>query len=281
MTQARYSLGLLALLSLNACQQPAAKEASAAAAVSAAPVPAKVEAAVAAPVPPAPEMQEFLKNYDVGKLLLRDDGPLNGFMGADHYRVELFFSEVSRDTSTTNRYWVRGKSRYKKTVTPLTGYITLDQVQDQPTPPKSKASRSAAREQNPSAYSALGEFQLREDSVQRGAGLFAGQVVIDFVVAGNGELRIESLTPQTPSRDAGIKLEGTWTSYATARKKPVVLAYYLWNYGDSVLKNFNVGERGPEVNPKYVHLGWDDYWENNEWWVEPGAITARAATDSL
>jgi hypothetical protein len=273
----------LVLLALASCQQPAAKEAQAVAAPPVTPITTPAKPALATAAQPAPEMQEFLRKFEVGKLLLLNDGPLNGFMGADHYRVELVFSEVVRDSSHANRYWVRGKSRFKKTITPMAGYITLDQVQDQPRLTKKKQGQSGARAQHADqlpAYSALGRFQLREDSLQRGAGTFAGEVVIDFVVGQDGQLSIETQSPQTPSQDAGIKLEGSWTSYATGQKKPVVLAYYIWAYGESVLKNFNVGERGPEINPKYAKLGWDDFWDNEEWWVDPAAVTAQAVSDS-
>ena len=29
-----------------------------------------------------------------------------------------------------------------------------------------------------------------------------------------------------------------------------------------------MGEREVEINKEYRHLGWDNFWENDEWWVD-------------
>lgn len=75
-------------------------------------------------------------------------------------------------------------------------------------------------------------------------------------------------------------LEGTWTSYVTGQEKPLVCVSDIFSFGGSVLKNFDVGERGPEINPKYARLGWNEVWENDEWWVEAdsSAIQLKAAS---
>jgi hypothetical protein len=35
-----------------------------------------------------------------------------------------------------------------------------------------------------------------------------------------------------------------------------------------IVPDFNIGERGFMLNPKYAHLGWDKYWQNDEWWAD-------------
>ncbi|MCB2379523.1 hypothetical protein LGH70_18140 [Hymenobacter sp. BT635] len=237
------------------------------------PAPATVATAV-----PTPEMLAFLRQYAVGKLLVRDDGPLNGFIGPEHYRTELVLTAVVPDSSQSNLYRVSGKSRYKNVMTPLSGSITLTQLFDQ----ANVAGLDKNKHQEPeNTYSAVGTFELVEDSTVRGAGRYAGTVVIDFLVGADQQLEIYNKGRHTASRDGGITLDGTWTSLATKRQKPVVWVYYIWSYGESVLKNFNVGERGPEVNPKYAKLGWGEFWENDEWWHEAEIVTAEAASDSL
>ncbi|UOQ71238.1 hypothetical protein [Hymenobacter cellulosilyticus] len=36
---------------------------------------------------------------------------------------------------------------------------------------------------------------------------------------------------------------------------------------DELLGDFNVGGRIVEVNPKYARYGWNEYYENEEWWT--------------
>ena len=36
----------------------------------------------------------------------------------------------------------------------------------------------------------------------------------------------------------------------------------------SLIKDFGIGDRGAQVNPKYAKLGWNELWENDEWWAD-------------
>ena len=39
-------------------------------------------------------------------------------------------------------------------------------------------------------------------------------------------------------------------------------------FANNILADFSYGERDIQINEKYVHLGWDNYWEQDEWWVD-------------
>jgi hypothetical protein len=39
-------------------------------------------------------------------------------------------------------------------------------------------------------------------------------------------------------------------------------------FANDILADFSYGERDIQINEKYVHLGWDNYWEQDEWWVD-------------
>ena len=271
------------LLSLVSCQQQPTSETTITApaeAVTLSPVQKAVidTTQITATSALAPETRQFLAKYNVGSLLLRqDEGPLNGFIGPDHYRIEIVFTKVTCDSLEPANYRVEGKSRFKKNILPFRGCIVIDQVIDQPKVTKQEQIAFEGRanyENQPNAYSAFGHFTLREDSLKNGAGLFKGNIFVDFAVNETG-LFIHEQSPRSASKYGGITFEGNWTSFATRQSKLFACAYYIWSYGETVLKNFNVGERGPEVNPKYAKLGWDTYWENEEWWAGP--VTARAA----
>jgi hypothetical protein len=224
----------------------------------------------------------MLKGYDLSPVLrtLPADPntivePMNGFFGTDHYRIELVVTDVKRDPQQPARYLLRGKDRYKGRVIPFAGTIELTRVQRQP------ISLKGALE---AAYTALGHFKLMEDATYPKAGTFQGLVAVDWAVEKSGEVRqftpsvriphsegrIREFEPstKTPTLGGGILYEGTWTS-ATGQMKPAVWAADLLAYhGPQVLSDFAVGGRMLSVNPKYAKLGWNEYWQNDEWWAD-------------
>jgi len=53
--------------------------------------------------------------------------------------------------------------------------------------------------------------------------------------------------------------------------KPVLFARDLFAIANDILSDFSYGEREVEINKKYRHLGWDNFWDGKEWWVETPA----------
>ncbi|RTQ51679.1 hypothetical protein EJV47_07740 [Hymenobacter gummosus] len=277
------SLGLLA-----ACQRtpdankPSVSAAAAprTAAVTPAPTPARPtpDEALVQAAAPAPEMTAFLKKYDVSSLwtLEPEESPygevLNGFFGPDKYRIEFVFTSVERDTLQPHVFRVRGKDRFKKVITPFEGVIVLEQLADQPALSEAKKKEYAAHGYDftgyPNSYSAIGHFVLREDASQGKAGEFRGDVALDFRVDEDGKIQPYAVDANTPSKEANVLLTGNWTSYATGQRKPLVLVSDIFSYGREVFSEFVVGERDVDFNPKYAKLGWDSYWENDEWWAD-------------
>ncbi|UOR06523.1 hypothetical protein MUN82_05365 [Hymenobacter aerilatus] len=274
------------LLILGACkQQPTATITAA--------VPAEAVATIAAPeldtmhVAAAqsrtPEMREFLAKHDVASLLQKEEDShevMNGFYGPDHYRVEFAMLSVVRDTKNPDLLHVRGKDRFKGAVTPFEGEIYLTKLQAQPLLTAEELAAIHEHgfdwENDPSAQSILGTFTLREDSNLKGAGVITGEVAIDFRKDENGQLILSAQGTHSPSEQGNVKFEGIWTSNTTHKKQPVVWVSNIFSYGPQIFKEFVIGERDPDFNPKYAKLGWDTYWENDEWWAEPGTtITAQ------
>lgn len=225
----------------------------------------------------------LLKRYDLSPMLRTlpadsDDSvePMNGFFGADHHRIELVVTNVRRDSQQPTRYVLRGKYHYKKRVTPFAGIVELTRVQRQP---------DSLRGTIQAAYTATGRFKLKEIT-QAKAGTFQGRLAVDWAVRENGELMQHTLSVRIPNSDGiariredepstktptlggGILYEGTWTS-ATGQTVPVMWAADLLAYhGPQILSDFVVGGRMLNVNPKYAKLGWNEYWQNDEWWAD-------------
>jgi hypothetical protein len=51
----------------------------------------------------------------------------------------------------------------------------------------------------------------------------------------------------------------------------------IFYFQQDIFRDFIIGERDMDFNPKYAKLGWNSYWENEEWWAEPGKVTAKEA----
>ncbi|MFN8353536.1 MAG: hypothetical protein U0Y10_03745 [Spirosomataceae bacterium] len=212
---------------------------------------------------------KILKQYNLASLWANPDtafadaNRFDGFYGTDHYRIEMFFSEVRQDTELPHTFYVKGKSRFKKNITPFSGEIKVESISILKDPNIAMDDMDAQQ-----VYTLKGSFQLKEDSTRQGSGIFAGNVFMDFSVSKTEEPQLWFFTPSTAAQGGGFKFQGNWTSNKTQASKPVIWAKDLFMFANNILKNFSIGERDVEINPKYRHLGWDNYWEFEEWWVD-------------
>ncbi len=186
---------------------------------------------------------------------------MNGFFGADRYRIEVVITRVTRDTQRPGYYQVQGKDRCKGRIMPFTGTLNFTSMQLKP-------HRASTPESYPDEYVALGIFELHELASHSGTGIFRGQIAADVSVEKDGQLNLFYPGVDTPAKGGGITYDGTWTSNTTGQTTPAVWVVAIFDYrGPQVFRDFAVGERGTDFNPKYAKLGWNHYWENDEWWA--------------
>jgi hypothetical protein len=243
------------------------------------------------------DMQAVLQSSDLTALLrtTQEEGNevLNGFYGPDYYRIAFVVTEVRRDPARPTVYYLQGKDQYKGRVTPFAGTFTIRQFGEQPFYTVKELATTASDNypltNKPNYYATIGDFVLREDSTRHGAGVFAGQLALDWHRENQHAPTLECRNEHGSSQGGEIKYEGTWTSYRTHRATPVVWVKDLlaYNAAKEVLADFNVGERGIEVNPRYARLGWSEYWLNDEWWADskaqakPSANASAEAADTI
>ncbi|RSK43650.1 hypothetical protein [Hymenobacter perfusus] len=274
---------------LTGCQQKPAVQT--AAAVSSTPTtPTKSQpAAATADEPLTAEERQFLAQYNLTSLLQMQEKAsyelMNGFFGPDHYRIEFAMLEVTQDPDNPTHYLLRGRNRFKQRVTPFTGDLTINQLRSQPQVeiPKGESNEYGQQLNRQNMYCAIGTFRLREASGQLGSGTFEGRAVIDFRVDEEGQLSLDSRNEEVGAMGGEVLLEGYWTSPATRQRKAITLVRNIMHYNQDIFEEFTIGERDPDFNPKYAKLGWDTYWQNEEWWAEPGQVTTQepeAAPDS-
>lgn len=196
----------------------------------------------------------------------------DGFYGNDHYRIEFFFSEVARDSLQPNVYHVIGKDRFKKNITPFEGTITFTKLATFKDPNLNEEHYNHEEFDLKEAYTTEATFELKEDVTAKGSGIFSGKMRMDFFERKDGQTELWYFSTNAPAQASGFKFEGSWTNYKHTMTKPVVWAKDLFAFANNILTDFAIGEREVEINKKYRHLGWDNYWENDEWWHEGPAI---------
>jgi hypothetical protein len=276
-------------LAATACQQKAPATQSAVAIRAAAGVPA-VTAAPTASQPAMPAlfkdsdtltapMRSLVARYNLAKLWQgyedREGNPaLEGFFGPDHYRFALFFSEVRRDEYQPASYHVRGKCHYRKNVRNFTGTLTIRQVEDLPRGYFFIAGAGSDLPDTTAAqtYTARARLQLVEEASDN-SGVFEGEAVLDFyTLAGTAKTDYVTAVMETddsmPTRGSGLLLRGSRLNRSTHQVKSFVVSTNFFAAAPDVYKDFAIGDRGGEINPKYAKLGWNELWENEEWWAD-------------
>ena len=282
----RLLLGTAGLLAMscqpqaqNTAAEPAAAPVSLVGSAAAAPLKPHVAVALAPISNLAPQWSKMLLENDLSAVLQTVHGTdaevLNGFFGPDHYRIEFVVTDARRDPARPTVYYLQGQDRYKGVITPFAGTFTVSAFGEQPFYTVGEVAEAAKNQyeliNEPNYYTTTGTFVLHEDSTRRGAGVFKGQLALDWHKENGESLQLHCRNNRGSSQGGNIKYEGTWTNSTTHRTFPVVWVedVLTYNAAKEVLADFNVGERGIEVNPKYTRLGWQDYWENDEWWAEP------------
>ena len=192
----------------------------------------------------------------------------DGLYGKDNYRIEIFFAEATKDAENATIYHIKGKSRFKKNITPFEGTITIDSLVAFEDPNIDTTNYDQESIRHKMLYSAVGNFVLKEDSTAKGSGIFSGKMTMDFLVRNDNSTELWYFSPQTKSKASGFRFIGEWQSNLTKASKPVIWAKDLFSFVNEIIKDFSIGERDVEINAKYRHLGWDNYWEMDEWWYE-------------
>jgi hypothetical protein len=215
-------------------------------------------------------MHGLLDTLDLSDIVASHDWAELGFYGEDRYKIEFYFSEVTKDEKDPFLYHVVGKNRHKKVISEFKGTFRIDslaQVTDPNLDTEEVGDMGVQR-----IYSANGKFTLAEDSLKKYSGRFAGKMQMDFGAYDKAPIELWYFS-ETPNKGSGIRYDGTWTSYKTGKSKPVIWSKDLFRFANDILEEFSIGERDVEINEKYRKLGWDNFWENDEWWAESKKVT--------
>ncbi|KAA9327512.1 hypothetical protein F0P96_16145 [Hymenobacter busanensis] len=205
----------------------------------------------------------FFKRVNVAPLLrfnaAEGNNIFNGFYSYDYWRLEFVLTSVKRDSEHPNVYYVRGKSRHHRKVTPFSGTITFTDYLA-----LAKPNTSDLPHQPWQAATISGTFAFQEAGGRRGT--FSGEVDMDIAPDKERGVQTWCCAADNETRGGGILFEGQWRS--GKEQVPVIWKDNIFGLARQILTDFEIGERDVHINRKYAARGWDTYWENEEWWAE-------------
>lgn len=186
---------------------------------------------------------------------------LNGIFGYDGRRLEFVFLSVQPDAKSSGRYLVAGKFRCYGDVTPFRGRVEVQQVQRLP------AAAAGEEGAGKPVYCATGIFALQATSSHGLGGHFDGRLALDFQLGSSGRAALTTYTTNALTRNGGLLFDGEWRDGPAGDPVPAI-----WKQGmavaHQVLTRFRIGDRDAHLNPRYARVGWNTYWQNDEWWAE-------------
>lgn len=192
---------------------------------------------------------------------------MEGFYGPDHYRISFYFSKVRRDSLHSERYHIWGLNRYKKVITPFEGTCTVTRFAALPDTAEMENSSKVR------AYTAFAEYTLREDPKTKGAGVYSGKAMLDFCVDVRNQARQANfmgidLGLDNPTKGSGLLFEGVWRDNRTGQQKPASWSSNFLVIVPEALEKIGLGSRGDTIYPELAKYGWNEWYENDEWWAK-------------
>jgi hypothetical protein len=267
----RFLLGVATLALAGAACQPqnnttATKEAVADK-VPAAPKPAGPPTQVAAASPASLPQVDLSFAWSNANADGKGNPTMEGFYGPNHYRISFFFSRVRRDSLHPEVYHFWGKNRYKKVITPFEGIITVKHFAALPDTAEMENSRQLR------AYTAFAEYVLREDPATKGAGVYSGRALLDFAVNSRNQASQVNfngldLGLDNPTKGSGLLFQGTWRNNRTGQTQPAAWSSNFLVIVPQALEKIGLGSRADTVFPELAKYGWNEWYENDEWWAD-------------
>lgn len=234
-----------------------------------------------------PEMRNMLQQTDLSRLFRAPEagqtGVLDGFFGNNPQRLSLALLTVKSDSLRPGLFHVTGKTRYKKQVTAFAGTIQLVSVADYYDQGRllSQGEDSFIQDTtaggngdvlNARAYSAAAVFNFT--GKMPATYVLSGRAFLDFWMTEKGKVGglyspcEGCIDDKAPSKGSVLLLRGEWRDLPDKIGRPFLVCRDVFFISNNLIKDFGIGDRGAQVNPKYSKLGWADYWQNDEWWAD-------------
>ena len=217
--------------------------------------------------------KQFVRSHDFS-LLWRAQNfdrpmqrPMEGFYGPNHYRISVYFDQVWRDSLRSDSYLVGGRDRYRKVITPFYGTITVQRI----VWARLDVDNSYQPTDSVRTFVVRARYEFAEDPATKGAGIYRGEALLDAYEDQHGQLRLADIwgTSYNPTRGGGLLFRGDWTDMLTGRRRSAAWAADMEAVAPQpVMEEQQAGGRTGDVDPVLARLGWNEFWENDEWWAK-------------
>ncbi len=196
------------------------------------------------------------------------DRAMEGFYGPDNYRIAFYFDQVRRDSLHPERFWVQGRNRYRRVITPFAGTMTVRAIFRAVL---DRTNRPASAD-TVQAYAVRAAYALREDPATKGAGVYQGEALLDIYEFAHGALHAGDLGNvgyYPPNQGGGLIFRGAWTDAKTGRRRAAAWADNLQMVTPPAVRQEQLAN-GPygDLDPALAHRGWDEEWMTDQWWVK-------------
>ncbi|MDR2080525.1 MAG: hypothetical protein LBP54_01355 [Campylobacteraceae bacterium] len=191
-----------------------------------------------------------LGKYDFAPLFMdakEDDCNFLGYIGDDFWRLYIVFDEIKKIAPL--KYSAKGQTMTKENYCDFEGEITINQAY------RYKEFSGGIDDEMAGKIADQGvifaKIVLRENSKQKGSGVFTGDLMTNWYIDMNGSLRYDDIEYYSDSF-ANNQFLGVWTSYKTGAQKRTAWGQYRI----PMSKGLDVGAGMFIVDEKYWDNGW-------------------------
>lgn len=193
------------------------------------------------------------------KNLFKTANPVFGFYGEDRYKIDYYIASTKVDPSKPFRILITGQTKYKKNIRDIQGYFDVEAV-------AINTNDSGGAQLNIN-YCVKGKFHFDETNEAKPVGFYDGEWIADVSEIENEIHELEFGIPDKPfALGNELLLSGHWQNGTKEISKPLCFSQNIIAVGADIFKAFTYGERDVSLNEAFASKGWNDYYENNEWW---------------
>ncbi len=209
------------------------------------------------------ELCEFNKT-NFSKVWMEKQDAVIGYIGDNYQRIFIRLISIIKDHSSSNEYFVYGKSKVKNNVCDFQGKLIIKEVREFNKTEREILYKEALKHGDIEAASSLGkargfilaEYLFFEDPEQKGSGLFKGVERSYFYIDEKDELFFDDIDLGSSDKYCNNQFVGVWQSYNSGLQKTCNWgAYRITDSGDL---DVGAGEFSP--NTKYLEKGWSNYY---------------------
>jgi hypothetical protein len=207
----------------------------------------------------APESEikdSLLAKFDFSTAWLSIDHPQDGVLGLNYQRIQIYFSRIYKSKKDPRVYLVEGKSKVKNNICSFKGEMLISMLSYFNT---TVETQNEERKELGSGRIVV-NYSFYEDSSEYHSGVFEGVADCAFYLDSTGRYIYESIFYDDDFHNRTFV--GKWTDYKTGNQKKCI-------WGDERLPftfDFDIGEGGMAINPKYRKNGWETFDDGSEYY---------------